>query len=213
VETSPSDSTRQLLVRWHAGDAAALDELLARNLEWIHDFVRARMGDLLRAREETRDLVQDGLLEFLRYGPRFLLDNEVHLRGLLGKIALNVVRDRHAWFTRRRRDARREEALADSRSVELDPRVRTATRPDRAAEREESRQMIRIALELLPPLDREVVQRRHFDGQAFAEIAAAIGGTPDGVRKRFDRALPKLLDTVRRLERGQLDTVLAEDPP
>ncbi|MEM7199249.1 MAG: sigma-70 family RNA polymerase sigma factor [Planctomycetota bacterium] len=196
------DPTQQLLQRWHAGDASALDGLLDEHLPWISNFVHARLGQGLRTKEQTQDIVQEALLEFLRFGPRFIVGSAGQLRGLLSTIVINVLSDRRAWFTRRRRDMHREAQLQESGAVVVDPRVRSTTNPSRAAERGEVRQRIRLALELLDPLDREVVQRHHFDAETFVAIAESLATTPDAIRKRFRRALARLMRTVRDLESG-----------
>ena len=61
--------TMDLLLRWHEGDRAALDELIARDLPWIEQHVRRRLGPALRARGDTQDY-DDGSLDCHRLGRR-----------------------------------------------------------------------------------------------------------------------------------------------
>ncbi|MCC7013092.1 MAG: sigma-70 family RNA polymerase sigma factor [Planctomycetes bacterium] len=196
-----SEST-QLLRRWHQGDEGALQELLAHHLPWIRVHVRQRLGEALRAKEETGDIVQDALLEFLRYGPRFEIRNEAHLRFLLARIAENVLRDRNDFYTRRRRQAARETPFTEDGLLVLDGSARPATQPDEALERKQWRAWVRLALELLDPQDRDVIVLRTWDGLEFAEVAQRMELSVDLARVRFHRALPKLAAKIQALQRA-----------
>ena len=195
--------TTVLLQRWNGGDERALQELLQLHLPWIQAHVEKRLGGLVRAKEETADVVQDALVEFLRYGPRFNVSSEAHLRFLLGRIAENVLRDRHDFFTRRRRQVARERPLPEETVLELDAGSRDSVRPDRALEKKQWQAWVRLALELMDPEEREVIVLRQWDDLEFAEIAEKIGGTADAARMRFQRALPKLAQKIRQLQRGE----------
>lgn len=201
-----SEST-QLLRRWHQGDEGALQELLAHHLPWIRVHVRQRLGEALRAKEETGDIVQDALLEFLRYGPRFEIRNEAHLRFLLARIAENVLRDRNDFYTRRRRQAARETPFTEDGLLVLDGSARPATQPDEALERKQWRAWVRLALELLDPQDRDVIVLRTWDGLEFAEVAQRTELSVDLARVRFHRALPKLAAKIQALQRGEFGAV------
>ncbi|HTF90189.1 MAG TPA: RNA polymerase sigma factor [Planctomycetota bacterium] len=196
--------TTMLLRRWNGGDEDALQELLHLHLPWIQAHVKKRLGGLVRAKEETVDVVQDSLVEFLRYGPRFQVSNEAHLRFLLGRIAENVLRDRHDFFTRRRRQVARERPLPEETVLELDAGSRDSIQPDRALEKKQWQAWVRLALELMDPEEREVIVLRQWDELEFAEIASRIGGSADAVRMRFQRALPKLAQKIQQLQRGEL---------
>ena len=63
---------------------------------------------------ESSDIVQDAALQFLKYGPRFILSDEEKFRALLVRIVENVLRDKHDWFSARRR-AIAGSGLGDSR--------------------------------------------------------------------------------------------------
>jgi RNA polymerase sigma-70 factor (ECF subfamily) len=207
--TNVSESTA-LLRRWHAGDEAALQELLEHHMPWIRSHVSQRLGEALRAKEETSDVVQDALVEFLRYGPRFELSNEAHLRFLLARIAENVLRDHSDFYARRRRQAAREAPLPEHDRLVLDPSVREVTEPSAALERKQWRSWVRLALELLEPADREVIVLRQWDSLDFAAIAARMGLSLETARMRFHRALPKLAAKIQQLQRGDFAELAAE---
>ncbi len=205
--------TLELLERWHRGDRQALDRLLERDLPWIRDFVHRRMGPLLRAKEETDDVIQETALELLRYGPRFALSSREHFRALLARMVENVLRGQHDRFTAYKRAASREQPLTAGQVLHLGRFADSAERPSRLAEAAEWQSLVRLGLELLAPEDREVILLREWDGLSFAEVGSRAGVTEEAARKRFTRALVRLTRSVTRLRRGELDGFLADAAP
>jgi RNA polymerase sigma-70 factor (ECF subfamily) len=207
--------TAELLLRWAQGDPQALADLVQQDGSWIENHVRRRLGPLLRRRADTQDVVQNTLLEVLRCGPRFVCADRGHLRALLAKMVENVLRAQAAHDQAGMRDVRREVRPAvrtDSGSVLiLDARSAAVTRPSLAAERSETRDWVRLALELLDPEDRNIVQWREQDELSFAEIANRLGVAEDAARMRFNRALPKLARKLKALRAGNLESVLGSD--
>jgi RNA polymerase sigma factor (sigma-70 family) len=208
------------LRRWHEGDAAALDELLRRELPWIKEMVKRRMGAILLQAESSSDLVQDVVVSILRNGPRFVIGDQRQLRAFLARVAENVILDRHAHLTAQRRDLRREEPLPSRDSVVvLDGTVRPVTRPSEAASGNEQKALVWISLRLLDPADREVIRLRDYEELSFVEIAERIGSTEDAVRMRYNRALPRLAQTLWELRNQRVSAVLerleqqGETPP
>ncbi len=206
----PSDGqTLELLRRWNSGEQAALDALLERHLEWITDYVHGRLGARLRGRAETMDFVQASMLDFLRYGPRFMVSDESAFRGLLARIAENNIRDQDRYLGRRKRDDARERDAGSDSILDLDAR-RPVTRPSEHAQRDEGIALVRVALELLEPQDREVVRLREFEEMSFAEVGERLETSEDAARMRFGRALPKLAEKVAQLRARGLASTLDE---
>jgi RNA polymerase sigma factor (sigma-70 family) len=204
----PGERTFDLLQRWHSGDPDALNRILERNLPFIQGLVRKRLGAHLRARAETVDFMQDAMMEFLRYGPRFLLASEAHFRALMAKVVENVIRDRHDRFSAGRRDRRREQPLPERSVLGLDPMARSVTRPSQAAQRSEEEGWVRLALELLEPEDRQCIQLRVFEDLSFAEMGERLGVQEDAARMRYNRAMPRLARKVKQLRDGELEEAL-----
>jgi RNA polymerase sigma factor (sigma-70 family) len=200
-------TTRTLLQRWHAGDADALAELVAQDREWVEGHVRARLGALLRAREDTQDIVQNTMVEILRYGPRFVLSDRGHLRGLLARMVESVLRGQAQRWSADKRDVRREarpvSPAASDTVLDLDL-PGPDTQPTTAAMRSETRDWVRLALALLEPEDRLVVVWRDYEELSFVAIAQRLTATEDGVRMRHKRALAKLANKLRQLRAGEL---------
>jgi RNA polymerase sigma-70 factor (ECF subfamily) len=204
--------TYHLLERWHRGDQVALNEILRRDLPWIRAQVQRRLGDALRSKGETRDFVQDAMLEVLRYGPRFLMSDRQQFRALMCRIIENVLRGQHRWFQARRRQMGREKALPDDSLLHLDPPDESSVlRPSQVAAAKERESWVRMALELLDPEDREVILRRQWHEQAFADIAAALGLAEDTARMRYRRALPRLYRVIQQLRGGRIADALRDE--
>lgn len=198
------DDTRLLLRRWHAGERAAIEQLVARDLPWITQFVRARLGPLLRARGETMDYVQDAVIDVLTYTPRFLTDDRARFRGLIARIVENHLRDAHDHHQAGRRSPARERPLPGDSVVDLDAPVSPATAPDSRAANNEREAWVRLALELLPAEDRAVLLLRQWQGLEFAAIGQRLALTEDAARMRFARALPKLAQKLEQLRGGRI---------
>jgi RNA polymerase sigma factor (sigma-70 family) len=135
-----------------------------------------------------------------------------HLRALLAKMIENVLRVQANHHHAQRRDLRREVAATVGVStrdtvLDLDP-TGTGTAPDQAAERTETRDWVRLALQFLDADDRDAIVWRDYDELSFAEVAARLGVAEDAARMRYRRALPKLARALTDLRAGRLDALL-----
>lgn len=197
-----NDPTRALMERWNGGDESALEELLAQHGDWLRAHVRVRLGPAMRSRVESMDIVQDTLVEFLKSGPRFVVENANQFRGLMGKVIENRIRDRRDWFSAQCRAMAREErggSVAD-----LSGGGHSQSRPDRVAAKNEWEALVRLAVMLLEPDDRDIVILRQWQEMQFEDIGKKLGIEPDAARMRFNRALPRLAARVDELRRGKV---------
>ncbi|MFO1077458.1 MAG: sigma-70 family RNA polymerase sigma factor [Planctomycetota bacterium] len=206
-----ADTITATVLRLHRGDPVALQRLVADHLPWIEQHVRRRLSQQLRRDGETCDFVQEALIEVLRDGPRFVVENVQGFRALLARIVENNLRDRGRHLHRERRDVRRERALPSDSVLVLDAPARSVTEPPVHAERKERSAWLQLALELLGPEDREAIRMRIWDGLTFAAIGAALGIGEEAVRKRYDRALPRLARKLELLRSGEWRSTLPVD--
>lgn len=198
------DATPELLRRWHTGDTSALTELVQAHLPWLRTHVDRRLGDFLRGRAEADDYLQEVVLEFLRDGPRFQVQNAAQLRALLGRMVENTLRDRNDWFRAKRRNFAGEVGLPTETVLHLDPALQRSTTPSRNAERTEVRDWVRLGLELLEPEDRKILLAREYEDRSFVEIGAELGMTPNSVRMRWVRAVARLAELLQDLRAGRI---------
>lgn len=200
------DRTSALLDAWHRGSESALAELLQLHLGWLREHVQRRLGAFLRARADAEDYLQDAITDFLRYGPRFQVRDGAQFRALLAKIAENTLRDRNDWFRAKRRRLSTLVPLGSDSVLSLDPALQRSTTPSRVADRTETRDWVRLALELLEAEDRKILLEREYEDRSFVDIGNDLGMTANAVRMRWVRALARLAEVMRELQAGRIDT-------
>ncbi|MCR9246860.1 MAG: sigma-70 family RNA polymerase sigma factor [bacterium] len=205
-----TDSITEQLALVHGGDQAALKKLLTDHLPWIEQRVRRRLSNLLRRDGDTQDFVQAAMVDALCDGPRFSIHDVEGFRALMARIVENNLRDRHRHLHRDRRDIRRQRAMPDDSVLILGQAARPITEPPTQAERNECAAWLNLALEMLPPTDREVIRMRIWEGATFAAIGEAMSLTEDAVRKRYRRALPRMADKLELLRTGDWERSLSD---
>src|SRR4051812_24469204 len=94
-----------------AGSDAALDRLYEHYGPRLLSFIRLRMGRSLRARLESRDILQAAFLKSFQHLADFEGDDGRSMLGWLMRIAEHEIRDRADFHQRRRRDAKQEDDL------------------------------------------------------------------------------------------------------
>ncbi len=179
-----------LLGRAREGSREALDLIFGRFAGKLLALIRLRMDRPLRARIESRDILQLTLLKAFERIAEFRGSETASLVGWLARIAENEIHDQAAFHRRQRRDADCElpldEALGDAG---LAARVRSAT--SRLILDDEIRRLEQ-ALEALDARYREIILLRRFEELSFTEIGRRLGKSPDAARMLFSRAMAAL---------------------
>jgi RNA polymerase sigma-70 factor (ECF subfamily) len=183
---SEDDTFAEFIRRVRAGDAAAAEELVRRYETNIRVAVRACLTDAsLRRYFDSMDVCQSVLKSFFvrAAAGQYDLGRREDLLKLLVAMTRNKVAHRARYEYQDRRDPRR---LADPAALAGvaagDPS------PSRVAE----------ALDLLEQVRRRLgdEERRLADlraaGRTWEEIAAELGGTPQGHRMRLTRAVERV---------------------
>lgn len=189
------------LQRWHEGDETALKEILELHLPWLNIQVRRRLGPFLRKKAETCDFVQDAVVQFLKYAPRFMASDKTQFRSLLLRIVENTLRDKHNWYTAQRRKIARERPLPSSTVVNLNRSLHHDRTPSQSADRHEKEAVVRLAIELLDTKDREIIVLHQWTGLTFAEIGERFAISTHAAQMRYHRAVCCLADQVTSLRR------------
>ena len=152
----------------------------------------ARIGDLCRKLlrmcrdenpEDAKDLVQETWLEWLRYieKPRQVANPEAYLKTVIKNIRFQFWREKH---TRKEALLALEEVLEQTAEASLnDPSFLLAA--------EETRELLREAIEHLPPRLRQTVE---LDAQGLSneQIAEQLGVEITTVKKHLSRARARL---------------------
>jgi RNA polymerase sigma factor (sigma-70 family) len=203
--TTPTDSASadteiaRLLRQLHSGDESCLAKILERVMPWLRQYVHGRVRGKLKARLETQDVVQDAVANFLRDAPNFVVQGERQFHAFLRTVADNVIRGHFRYFERQRRRLSRERPLSGLSQACLDTET-----PSQAASRDEGEARVRLALEMMDPIEQRIICMKVYDGATFGEIGAAVGILEEAARQRYRRALPRLQQKVKHLEKGDV---------
>ena len=208
LEFDEIKSTR-LLELWKAGNQDALNALFARHGAWITERVRRELGDRLRQKMESSDVVQDALLRFMKHGPQIHVDNEKRFRALMSRIVINVICDQSDYWTARRRDLAQEHSLDAGAIVYVDGRSE-AREPSEQLRSAETHAQVRLALELLSPIHREVYLRFAFDKWSHKQIADQLGKTESAAQQLYARAASKFAQAFESIRGKDVDALLSE---
>jgi RNA polymerase sigma factor (sigma-70 family) len=180
-----------LLQQAKSGSPEALNQLYERCAGRLLAFIRLRLGKDLRARLESRDILQATLLKSLGHLDDLKADETRSLMAWLARIAEHEIRDCADFHHRQRRDAARDVAMDDD--APLPALTRSALS---GLILDEQAQQLEAALESLSPAHREVILLRKFEELPFAEIARRLGKTEDACRMLLARAMTALTLTM-----------------
>lgn len=202
---SDATSTHALLLRFHDGDNAALNELYGRYVGRVLAIVRARLGAELRQRVESWDIVQDAMLASLRGIGTFDYTSEGAFLKWLGQIVENRIRDQLDHHRAARRDHRLEKPLEIPRSpgsaapLEIPEKTGFPT-PSQVLQHSEDLLRLERAMDRLPVETRELIIAVQLEERTYQEIADDTGKTPDAVRMQVKRAMDQLSRVFHELD-------------
>jgi RNA polymerase sigma-70 factor (ECF subfamily) len=187
--------TTALLRSAKDGSDEALNRLLERCAGKLLALIRLRLDRDLRARLESRDILNASLMKAFQSLESFESSDAASLMGWLARIAENEIRDQREFHGRQRRDLARDVRI-DERIDGLAGRVRSQTSRLVLGE---NLQRLEQALEALEPLQREVLLLRKLEELSFAEIAGRMNRSPDACRMLLARAMTALTLEMRGL--------------
>jgi RNA polymerase sigma-70 factor, ECF subfamily len=178
-----ADDWLALVNRGQAGDAEALNQLLAR----VRPRLLAAALRIMHDRDDAEDVVQESLIKVCRNLTRF--EGRSAFTTWLHRIVVNTCLDRL------RRPELRRDRVADN--DEGEPRAERPAAvdeetPERLYSQAESGAVVQGAIARLSPVHREVLSLRELDGesyQAIAELARIPVGT---VMSRLHHARKRL---------------------
>jgi DNA-directed RNA polymerase specialized sigma24 family protein len=102
----------------------ALNDLFERIGPRVLAFIRAKMGPGLRARLESRDILQATFMKSFEHMDDFEGADSYSMAAWMMRIAENEIRDRADFHGRQQRDAKKEDAVDDH--LDLMARSRSA---------------------------------------------------------------------------------------
>ncbi|MBL8747903.1 MAG: sigma-70 family RNA polymerase sigma factor [Planctomycetes bacterium] len=176
-----------------AGDRGAVERLIERYQPRLHAYVRLRLGDRVRAREASMDVVQSVCRELLAAAPAFEFRGEERFRDWLFTSALNKIRDKQRFHGREKRDVGREAEIDDDL-----PRVASYLTPSVDAIGRETAEALAASLAELDEEHREVITLARIVQLPHAVIAESMGRSEAAVRQLLVRALLALSQALKR---------------
>lgn len=183
---------------------AILGKLFEEHRPKLVEMARRRIDPALVARIDAEAVVNDAYMVAQRKWPGFEERSATSTYAWLYRIVRDCLSEAWRRETRDRRDGRKDMPLPEQSSLQLVcGLVSPATDPQRAAERDEERailrQRMRQVLDMLRDTDREVLWMRHYDGLTFPEAAAVLEITENAATVRYVRALKRLKDLWQQL--------------
>jgi RNA polymerase sigma-70 factor, ECF subfamily len=198
-----SQDTLQLLEGARAGDAAAVERLLARHRAAVRRMVQMRMDPVLGRRVDASDIAQEVMVEAHRRLKQYLKDPVLPFHLWLRQMAKDRLIDAHRRHrVAARRSIDREQQL-DLR-LPRDESTRNLTMqlcddqltPAAAATWRELKERFEQACRELEPTDQEVLIMRHFEQLSNSETALALKLTPQAASMRNLRAIRRLRELL-----------------
>jgi RNA polymerase sigma-70 factor (ECF subfamily) len=185
-DTASSSASIELIRRIRAGDREAWEELYLRYRDRLLLSIRCRLGQELRSRLQSEDILQSvfkdvlGELRDVEHRGKGSLDAYLHV------CVLNKIRNKADFFAAKKRTG--ETPLTDS--VLDDLRAPGVAEPG-YLDRERYERLER-AIAALPPDMKEAILLRRVEGYTNQEMAAALGKSPDAASKIYNRGLARL---------------------
>ena len=175
-----------LIQRVRAGDQDAATELVRRFEPAIRRAVRVRLvDDRLRRQFDSMDVCQSVLGSFFVRAAlgQFELEKSEQLLKLLATMVRNKVAERAAHEKAGRRDYRRAGGLKDAAEV-------VDSEPS-ASRQLEARELLDLAKQRLTAEEQQILELRG-SGHDWVEVAARLGGTAEGMRKKLARGVERV---------------------
>ena len=172
----PSITDDELVTRTAAGDDDAFRELVER---WERP-VLAFLARMLRSPEDARDLASECFLRVYRHAGTYRPEGK--FKSWLFRIAGNLARSEL-----RRRSVLQWVGL-DSAPEPASPRAA----PDEQLADRERAELLRGAIEALPPRQRQAIVLRHDIGMAYREIAETMNTSVSAVETLLYRGMTAL---------------------
>jgi RNA polymerase sigma-70 factor (ECF subfamily) len=184
---SEETSFRDLIRRVRAGDTQAAEDLVRLYEPTIRLVVRRRLTSPgLRRLLDSMDICQSVLTSFFVRAAlgQYDLETPEQLLKLLAVMARNKVHNQALQHRAARRDYRRVQAHAPDETDFVDPH----SGPSQVVADQELLAELRRRLS---PEELQLAEQRA-QGRSWLEIAELLGGTPDGLRMRLNRAIVRV---------------------
>ncbi len=200
MESVERDKLSSLIDRARQRDEAAMAELLNVHAQRLLESVRAELGDRVRQRLESQDVMQQVYLDALRDIDQFVERGHDSFFSWLRRIAVNRICDvdRKQFRTAKRgAEVRAADLARDASMVRLlDELAGTMTSPSAAADLGDRILLLQRSLDRLNEDHREAIRLRYLSQLSVAETAAKMGRSERAIRSLCVRALINLRELL-----------------
>ncbi|MBU0506394.1 sigma-70 family RNA polymerase sigma factor [bacterium] len=194
-------TTIHLVNKAKSGEDKALNLLLDRYMERILRIVRMRLGNKLRQKTESMDIVQEVMIRAIKGFDKFELKNEGAFIHWISKLIQNEISDLADYHKAQKRDMDKEykkpkETDDKNRSVIGQTPAKSMYRPSFQIQLKEDVLHLEHALDELKEEQREIIIMRQYEGMTFNEIGDELNISEDAARMKFARSMDKLTDIM-----------------
>ncbi|NBB94838.1 MAG: sigma-70 family RNA polymerase sigma factor [Planctomycetes bacterium] len=179
----------RLMLAFQAGNAAAFDRLVERNVKTVHALVYR----FLREASMLDDITQEVFLRVYRYAPRYQPSAKFStwLYRITANLCFNVMR------SRKKRRAASLDAMGDDDSHREVPDPSQPS-PQADLDAEERRRLAVEAVNRLPENQRLAIVLNKFHDLSYEDIAETMETTTMAVKSLLSRARANLRDDLQR---------------
>jgi RNA polymerase sigma-70 factor (ECF subfamily) len=132
---------------------------------------------------DAADATQATFLRVMKHLPKLAAMDDAQIKGWLYRVAVNLCTDSF-------RKKKREVLVEQDDEAQADPSAYNM--PEAAAIAKEDKERVRLAIDTLPEIYREVILLHYFAGYDYKSIAASLGISENTVKSRVLRAKQKL---------------------
>ncbi|MBU0639233.1 MAG: sigma-70 family RNA polymerase sigma factor [Planctomycetes bacterium] len=200
MERVESQQLGDLIGRARQRDESALTELLNVHTQRLLESIRAELGNRLRQRLESQDVMQQVYLDALSNIDQFVDQGHDSFFRWLRKIAVHRICDvdRQVFKTiKRGGEVRAGDLGGDASMIQLLDRLAgSVTSPSGAVDLGDRIGLLRQALDQLGEDQREVIHLRYLNQLSVAETAAKMDRSERAIRSLCVRALIRLRELL-----------------
>lgn len=175
----------------------------------LEKIVAFRLDPSLRQRLDPSDVVQESFLEIARRIHEYAADQGIPLFVWMRQRVLQTMIDLQRSHLREKRSVHRESRWPDSpshASLSLSMArllMDDLPSPSQAAMLAEEQERLRVALDSMNEIDREILAMRHFEQLSNSEVANVLSLSPTAASNRYVRAAARLSEILSALTRDR----------
>jgi len=183
-------SDEQLLTAYLGGEREAFASLVERYRHELHGFLARFLGSSAAA----DDVFQETFLQVHLAAATF--DRERSFKPWLFTIAANKARDWHRRQKRRRAASLDAPVGTDAEGARMvDLMEAEAEAPSASMEAAETRDRVKVVVDGMPPMYREVLQLNYFQKMSYQQIAEVLGVPLGTVKSRLHAAVASFAES------------------